>query len=213
MVFKLPTAAIEPSNVTQALLADDVKNALVPVGGIIMWSGTIADIANLTAWELCDGLNGRPDLTDKFVIGASVDATVGNDVKAHTDVEGSNKIEGGNKDAIVPSHDHDTTESGHSHSTNSTSKTLTGTVGKVSETFASGGGYANGIFTKGVNENSSNTPSRVDSSASGSFSINAEHTHGTNSISTGLTVDSRGESVTNKNLPPYYALAFIIRVL
>ena len=213
MVFKLPTAAIEPSNVTQALLADDVKNALVPVGGIIMWSGSIADIANLTAWELCDGQSGRPDLRDKFIIGASVDATVGNDVKAHTDVEGSNKIEGGNKDAIVPSHDHDTTESGHSHSTNSTSKTLTGTVGKVSETFASGGGYANGIFTKGVNENSSNTPSRVDSSASGSFSINAEHTHGTNSISTGLTVDSRGESVTNKNLPPYYALAFIIRVL
>lgn len=38
----------------------------VPTGGIIMWSGTIASIP--AGWSLCDGSNGTPDLTDKFII-------------------------------------------------------------------------------------------------------------------------------------------------
>ena len=37
-----------------------------PAGGIIMWSGTIASIP--TGWSLCNGSNGTPDLTDKFII-------------------------------------------------------------------------------------------------------------------------------------------------
>ena len=45
----------------------------VPVGGIILWSGTIAAIpAN---WALCDGTANSPgpDLRDKFVVGAKQD--------------------------------------------------------------------------------------------------------------------------------------------
>jgi hypothetical protein len=47
----------------------------VPVGGIIMWSGTIATIP-VPDWQLCDGTANAPgpDLRDKFVVGASVDA-------------------------------------------------------------------------------------------------------------------------------------------
>ncbi len=41
-------------------------NGNVPVGGIIMWSGTIASIE--PGWSLCDGSNGTPDLTDKFIV-------------------------------------------------------------------------------------------------------------------------------------------------
>lgn len=40
-------------------------------GMIIMWSGTIATIPS--GWTLCDGTASTPDLTEKFVIGASVD--------------------------------------------------------------------------------------------------------------------------------------------
>jgi hypothetical protein len=45
----------------------------VPVGGIIMWSGTIATIP--AAWALCDGIANAPgpDLRDKFVVGAKQD--------------------------------------------------------------------------------------------------------------------------------------------
>ncbi len=41
----------------------------LPVGIISMWSGTVASLAG-TAWRLCDGLNGTPDLRDRFIVGA-----------------------------------------------------------------------------------------------------------------------------------------------
>jgi hypothetical protein len=41
-------------------------NSSMPQGGIIMWSGTNASIP--VGWNLCDGSNGTPDLTDKFVV-------------------------------------------------------------------------------------------------------------------------------------------------
>jgi len=46
---------------------------LVPVGGIIMWSGTIATIPE--DWALCDGTANAPgpDLRDKFIVGATSD--------------------------------------------------------------------------------------------------------------------------------------------
>jgi len=46
----------------------------VPVGGIIMWSGTIAAIP-VPDWELCNGVANAPgpDLRDKFVVGAKQD--------------------------------------------------------------------------------------------------------------------------------------------
>ena len=51
-------------------------NALVPIGGIIMWSGTIANIP--TGWALCDGItSGTPDLRNKFIVGAHSGAGTG----------------------------------------------------------------------------------------------------------------------------------------
>jgi hypothetical protein len=71
---------------------------VVPVGGIIMWSGTIATIPD--PWALCDGtLNAPgPDLRDKFVVGATSDAGG----LAKSNIEGSLKQSGG--------------ATGHSHS-------------------------------------------------------------------------------------------------
>ena len=40
----------------------------VPSGVIVMWSGSIASIP--TGWVLCNGSNGTPNLTDRFVIAA-----------------------------------------------------------------------------------------------------------------------------------------------
>lgn len=37
-------------------------------GTILLWSGAIVDIPD--GWALCDGNNGTPDLTDRFVQGA-----------------------------------------------------------------------------------------------------------------------------------------------
>lgn len=41
---------------------------LVPVGSVIMWSGSLASIPE--GYALCDGQNGRPDLRDRFIVGA-----------------------------------------------------------------------------------------------------------------------------------------------
>ena len=38
----------------------------IPIGGIIMWSGDFVP----SGWALCDGQAGRPDLRDRFVVGA-----------------------------------------------------------------------------------------------------------------------------------------------
>lgn len=64
----------------------NLPTGILPSGIIVMWSGTIASIpAN---WYLCDGTNGTPNLTDRFVIGAgntyAVAATSDGSIPAHT---------------------------------------------------------------------------------------------------------------------------------
>ncbi len=49
----------------------------IPVGGIIMWSGTIAAISSLTGWALCNGSNGTPDLRNRFIVGAHSGVGIG----------------------------------------------------------------------------------------------------------------------------------------
>lgn len=44
------------------------QSVSLPRGMIVLWSGTASDIPN--GWVLCDGDNGTPNLTDKFVLGA-----------------------------------------------------------------------------------------------------------------------------------------------
>lgn len=52
-----------------------VGNGTIPIGGIIMWSGTIASIP--TGWALCDGTNSTPDLRNRFIVGAHSGAGTG----------------------------------------------------------------------------------------------------------------------------------------
>ena len=50
----------------------------IPSGCILMWSGAIADIP--AGWFICDGNNGTPNLTDRFVLHADADSSGTNDV-------------------------------------------------------------------------------------------------------------------------------------
>ncbi len=54
-------------------VAGYAENALIPSGAIIMWSGTEVPVG----WRLCDGKNGTPNLMNKFVLGAAVDPVTG----------------------------------------------------------------------------------------------------------------------------------------
>lgn len=138
-----PTAAAN-TNTTQiatTAFAQAAAAAAFPVGGIIMWSGTIAAIP--TGWALCNGSNGTPDLRNRFVIGAHSD----NAGVANTTVTGTSTLTGGSKDAIVVSHTHTATSSvsdpGHTHISQSNG--------------APNGGGAGAAYTNGM----SNTPGQT----------------------------------------------------
>ena len=153
--------------------------APVPVGGIIMWSGTTSNFPD--GWSLCDGSNGTPDLRDKFVIGASVDDEDG----ANTTVTGTASKTGGSADAVVVEHSH-------------TGNTNTG--GQHTHTAENNGSYND---SGGGTAVAGRTNSQ--SLASLNLSQHEGHTHGFTTANTGVLG-------TNKNLPPYYALAFIMYV-
>lgn len=164
---KLVTNSLNDDAVTAAKVENAINTTLefvVPAGGIIMWSGATSAIPS--GWALCDGNNGTPNLTNKFVIGAggtyAVNAT------------------GGSKDAVVVSHTHGITEpnggQGHKHTM------------EFTETDSGNG--------------------RSEESGNG----NSAGTHDTSFATTGISINSEGVSGTDKNLPPYLALAYIMKL-
>lgn len=181
-ITNIATAAANNTSavvVSAAGLIQKIDAAPVPKGGIIMWSGTIA--SKPAGWHLCDGNNGTPNLTNKFVIGANADdAGV-----AKTTVTGTALQTGGTKDAVVVDHNHDATSgispNPHSHSLpgdtsgNQDMQTVTSTPN-------SDEGYNTGITT-------------------GNTSL---------TVSTSVGQANGGVSGTDQNLPPFYALAYIM---
>ncbi len=167
-----PTASAGTSTtqIATTAFATAAATAVFPSGGIILWSGSIASVPS--GWYLCDGNNGTPNLTDRFVVGAGSSYAVA--------------ATGGSKDAIVVSHTHTATSTstvsdpGHLHNF-SVFSDLTGQAQP-----AKGG----------------STSEVTDQTASAQTGI---------SVSTSTTIGSTGSSGTNANLPPYYALAYIMK--
>ena len=131
----------------------------IPVGGILLWSGSIGSIP--AGYALCNGANGTPDLRDRFVVGAgntyAVNAT------------------GGSTDAVLVSHTHTITDPGHVH---------------TAPVYGQALGLAGGGLVWGVVEQNIGT---------------------TVTATTGITANTAGVSATNANLPPYYALCYIMK--
>jgi len=92
----------------------------VPSGTIVMWSGSVASIPS--GWKLCDGTNGTPDLSGKFIVGYS---SGNEDYNVIGNTGGANNVTLTTNQ--IPSHSHTmtgSTESAGSHShTGSTNST------------------------------------------------------------------------------------------
>ena len=194
-------------------------------GMIIIWSGNTNNIPN--GFVLCDGQNSTPDLRNRFIVGAGTGS--GSDYGPGDT--------GGSADATLVSHSHTFSgSSSHSHTVDShthgdgsltaANRSLTGSINGISESFATGGGSASGVFTKFGGNNNSRTPqgSAGDIDPCGGVNFNGSHTHditgstgsaspGTNSqtVSISGTTNEQGSSATNANLPPYYALCYIMK--
>ncbi len=154
----------------------------VPKGGIIMWSGSVEQIP--AGWALCNGQNGTPDLRDRFIVGAGSGYAVGD--------------KGG---AVTNNISHTHTTPAHSHSID---HTHTVTLGAVP---------AEG------NNNGYVTVDWKDVGSSGK-SVTGQHYHPTyvggpsNANSgTGGSGNTGAAGASNlENRPPYYALAFIMKL-
>ena len=165
----VPTAptAISGTNTTQLATTAFVQLsavAAIPVGGIILWSGSVASIP--AGWLLCNGAYSTPNLADRFILGAG-------NLYAPA-------AAGGSTDLVVPSHTHTATviDSGHSHTVNLNNVAI---IGSTSPPPPGGAG------------------SNID--------------WNTGTAVTGISVTNAvtGVSPTNANMPPYYALCYIIK--
>jgi hypothetical protein len=260
------------TSITGTMSQDGVTGGIVPVGGIIMWSGSIATIP--TRWALCDGTNSTPDLRDRFIVGAgstyavgatggSKDAIVvshshtatstftGDALGAHGHSASSSSTFTGTSMAehnhgasasssfsgsTLPSHTHvatsTVTDPGHVHSVSTTADGQIGTARFVNGSDGTAGSLSIDSATTGITVGttltsvSAGTPSGSvstsvsvglmsagvpDGSVSTSTSITGASA-GTPSGSVSTTVNTTGSSGTNANLPPYYSLAYIMRI-
>lgn len=178
-----PTASTG-TNTTQlatTAFANSAAAAVSPTGEIKMWPTTSAP----SGFLLCNGAAvSRTIYADLFaVIGTTFGSGDGSTTFTLPDLKNKFAVgagdlyalaaTGGSKDAVVVSHSHTATDSGHTH-------TYSNAV--------TGGGFLGGTS---------------------SYSITGTGT--TASGTANITVASSGESGTNKNLPPYLALYFIIK--
>jgi hypothetical protein len=85
------------------------SGATIPAGLISMWSGSIGSIPS--GWYLCDGSNGTPNLTDRFIIGAGSSYAVNGTGGVSSVTLTTNNM---------PAHTHTATvtDPGHTHSSN-----------------------------------------------------------------------------------------------
>lgn len=160
----VPTAptAISGTNTTQLATTAFVQLsavAVIPVGGIILWSGSVASIP--AGWLLCNGAYSTPNLTDRFILGAG-------NLYAPA-------AAGGSTDSVTVAHTHTATDAGHTHGYNDNE-------GQSLSFDGPGGGTWRGISAA--------------TTAAGVANI---------------TVSTTGVSPTNANMPPYYALCYIIK--
>jgi len=175
-----------PTATTAAVTTDSTQIATTAFVRDIIPTGIISmwsgSIGSIpSGWLICDGTNGTPDLRNRFIVGAGSTYAVA--------------ATGGTADAIVVSHTHTfTTGSAGTHF----HEVVSGTPGGALRGFGEPGG--NGFIGY----------DRTDAYyATGQTGVQlvqnaGAHTH------TGTT-DTSGSSGTNQNLPPYYALAYIMK--
>lgn len=164
----------------------------IPAGGVIMWTGAITDIPD--GWALCNGQTKdgvqTPDLSGRFIVGAG---TLGTDTynSGDTNVNGEGKSKVTLTVDQMPSHTHSITDPGHTH-------TVLDEWLNVRNTQAwPGGGGNNSTWVADDSPEIHPKKSATRTSSKGF---------------TGITANATGGNLPHENRPPYYALAYIMRL-
>ena len=192
----------------------NVPSAFVS-GMIILWSGNTGNIP--TGFVLCDGNNGTPNLTDRFVVGAGAAYSPGA-------TGGSSSVT--LSTSQLPSHNHSFSgSSSHSHTINNHTHTFSASTNNqgshVHNLLYNHGAF--GGSSGAVTPRSGNTP--VVPGISGRVSSEGGHSHsmsgttgnpsdrGTNTQTVTISgnTGSTGSGSSVENRPPYYALCYIMK--
>lgn len=173
-----------------------------PSGGIILWSGSIISIP--TGWALCDGQNGTPNLTNSFILGAGGAKNPG-DTGGSSSYTPSGTVSTPTftgtpfSDVINHTHTISVTDPGHAHITQRYPTATGGSSGFTIDTSMSGTLADNTLPVK------TNTTGITASSANPGGGVSSITPAGTVSAPT-----FTGNNATV--LPPYYALAYIMKL-
>jgi microcystin-dependent protein len=179
-----------------------IQTTSVPIGAVAIWSGAIASIP--TGWQICNGTNGTPDLRDRFVVGAgssyAMSATggftsttlLGPNLPPHTHTTSASLEPAGSHSHTVTTG----TDGSHTHPSNNA-------VYPGGPVVVESGAPANRLSQSGATMNAAGSHSHTVS-----FTSNSDHVH---TIS--VAVDNTGGGTSHPNLPPYYALAYVMKIV
>jgi microcystin-dependent protein len=169
-------------------------NSFVPAGAIMMWSGTTAP----AGWALCDGTSGTPDLRGRFVVGydaggSTTPTTAPNDGTT-TNYGGVGNTGGENGHILLK-----TELPKHQHSLQNGVDLATSSITNASIQDAITG-FGGSTFSSGTASGMTNNASNV-----------VTHGHSLSGNSGNGTTDGLNNTV-HENRPPYYVLAYIIKL-
>lgn len=177
-----PTAA-GGTNTTQIATTAFVASAVTAAS---LPSGVIlmwsGTIATIPAgFVLCDGNNSTPDLRDRFIVGATVDSLG----QSRTNITSTFTKTGGTTDTTLVSHSHTATVSENNHTHTYTLPVWRG----------ANGGNTSPAWGGGDRQDASNV---VGTSSGAKTNLS-------------VSISTEGSSAAYANLPPYFALAFIMK--
>lgn len=171
-------------------------NNPIPRGVITMWFGVVENIPS--GWSLCDGTFGTPDLTNRFIVGAG-------------DTYAPGATGGSLTSTASGSHTHtESTAGSHNHTGASGSTALTlSQIPSHTHTYleATGGAAELGTGYTGTSGYASLTTANSGAAGSGAGHTHTIGTDGTHAH----TINSVGDH-THTVTPPYYALAYIMKL-
>ncbi|MBM3880284.1 MAG: hypothetical protein FJ387_11300 [Verrucomicrobia bacterium] len=188
----LPNTALDV-NGTVAASTGFVGPGTIPVGGIIMWAGTTVP----AGWALCDGQGGRPDLRGRFILGSGAGAGLTARSTGQTGGEENHRLSW----EEMPRHSHHvdppgvwTDERGNHWHWFDDAFFAENTGGTTDVTGSrSGTDNDNEYFTR-----------RAGTDWAGN------HSHWVDIG--GFRTDEQGNNAAHNTMPPFYVLAFIMRV-
>ena len=178
--------------------------SLIPPGIIVMWSGTTPP----TGWVICDGQNGTPDLRGRFIVGYN---------PSDGDYNTMGKLGGAKTVTLttdqMPAHKHSgsTNTTGNHKHTGSTSSAGNHRhcMKTTQDDWNVSGGPRQNAPSFGIDNGNRACyhHTEYDGNHSHSMSLNNAGNH-----SHSLSLNNTGGNKAHENRPPYYTLAYIMRM-